>query len=112
VAKAGIIPEPGMRIQRQVGAVDRKIVFEEQPEEFVPFARPRVRRAPKKPVMNNQKISTSAHSHSDGSERGIHRCGEPGYLSPIFGLESVDGPVVVFDFRGSEQLVAVSDDRG
>src|SRR4051794_2309414 len=66
--------------------------------------------APEKSVMNNQQIGPGIDGQPDGGQAGVDRGGDFRYRAGIFNLQSIGGAIVVFDFGGAEQVVAVLDD--
>src|SRR5206468_6884078 len=49
-AKLGVVPQPGMRIERQVRAVNRQIALQQQTQQLVALLRPGMRGSPEQPV--------------------------------------------------------------
>jgi len=94
-AELRIVPEPGMRIQRQVRTINRQIVFHEQPEQFVFFARPRMRWRPEQSVMHNHQIRPGGDGEFHGGETGIHRRRNARDRAGVPGLQTVHRAVVI-----------------
>ena len=99
-----------MRIERQVRTVNRQIIFNQQPEQFVFFARPRMRRRPEQSVMHNHQIRPGGNGELHGGEAGVHRRRDARDSAGVPGLQAVDRAIVISDCVGAEQLVAVLDD--
>jgi len=111
-AKPRIISQPWMGIQREMRTVNRQIIFQQQPQELVTLSRPWVGRPPKKPMMDQQKISAGADRQTHSGKRGVHGGGNSSDRAVVFGLQSVDRPVVIFNLGSAQKLVAMADDGG
>ena len=96
-AKLRVIAEFRMRVERQVRTVNRQIVFDQQPEQFVFFPRPRMRRRPEQSVMDDEQIRLGGDGEFDRGEAGIHGGGDAGDRAAIVHLQSVRRAVVIAD---------------
>ena len=110
-AELGVVAKFGMRVQRQMRAVDGEVVLEQQSQQFVSLACPRMRRSPKKSVMDNQEISVGANSQFDCGQRGIYGGGDAGDGAAIFDLQAVGGSIVIFYVGGTQHAIAMRDNR-
>ena len=106
-----VVAQPGVGIQRQVRAVNREVMLYEAADQLVAFARPRVRRAPKEPVMHHQQVRFSRHRQPDGRERRVHGRGDPRYGPIILNLKAVGSALVILHLRRTQQAVAVANKR-
>ena len=101
-----------MRVERQVRTVDGQIVFHQQPEQFVSFARPWMRRRPEQSVMHDEQIRFGGDGEFDRGKAGVHGGGDFGDRSPAIHLQSVGRAVVITDGFRAEQLVAMFNNGG
>ena len=102
-AKLRVVAEPGMRIERQVRTVNRQVVFHQQPEQLIFFARPRMRRRPEQSVMDDEQIRFGGDGEFHGGEAGVHRRRDARDSAGVPGLQAIDRAVVIADFFGAEQ---------
>ena len=111
-AEPGVVAKLGMRVERQVRTVNRQIIFQQQPQQFVFFARPRMRRAPEQSVMHDHQVRLRRDGQLHRRQAGIHRRRDARDHAAIFDLQTIRCTVVVFDFIRAQQTVAVLDDGG
>jgi len=84
-----------VRIQRQVRAVNRKVVLDQAADQLVTLSRPGVGGSPKKSVMHQQKVGFSNYRQPDGCEGRVHGRCDPGHCTIILHLEPVGSPLVI-----------------
>lgn len=91
-----------MGIERQMGAVDGEVVFQQELKEFVAFAGPGMGWAPEESVVDDEEIGLGGDGECDGGEGGIDGGSDAGDGAVVFDLEAIEGAVVVFDVAGAE----------
>jgi hypothetical protein len=65
-ANPGIIAEFGMCVEREMGAVNGEVGFDEQPELLVAGTDPRVGRRPEKAMVDNEEVGLSRSGELEG----------------------------------------------
>ena len=105
-----VVAKPGMRIQRQVRTVNGQIVFDEQPEQFITLAGPRMRFGPEQAVMNDEQVRPRGNGHGHGGKTGVHGRSEARDGAGIFHLQAIDRAVVIAEGGGAENFIAMTDD--
>jgi hypothetical protein len=106
----GVVAELRVGIEREVGAVDGEVVFEEEFEEGVAFAGPGMGGAPEEAVVNDEEIGAGGDGFLDGGGGGVDGGGDFGDGAVVLNLEAVDGAGVIGEFGGAEVAVAMGDD--
>src|ERR1043166_8781246 len=101
-----------MSIEWQMGAVKRQIMLHKQANQFVAFARPRMRRPPEQAMVHNKQICFCFYRQPDSGKAGIDRCCNARDTSPILDLESVGCALVIVNFSGAKQPVTIAYDLG
>lgn len=96
-AKLRVVPELGMEIQRQMGAVDGEIVLNQEPQHLMVLARPRLSWAPEQTVMNDEQVGLGRDCEADGGQGGVDGGGDSCDLPAVLHLKSVDSTGVVVD---------------
>ena len=106
-AKLGVVAESRMRVERQVRAVNSDVVIEQQPQQLVAIAGPRMRRPPEKPVMYDQQIRPGGDRFFDRGRRGIDCGSDVRHAAAILRLQAVHRAGPVLERLGLEGAVAV-----
>src|SRR6185295_2212880 len=99
-----------VRVEWQMGAVNGKIIFEQQSEQRVVRARPRLARVPKQAVVHDEQVGPRGDGQPDGGQAGVHGGGDARDGTAIFHLQPVERAVVVLDIGGAQRAVAIEDD--
>lgn len=95
-----------MNIQRQMRAVDRQIVVQQEPEQLVTFSRPRMCLAPKQTMMNDEQIRFRLDRHPRRDKAGIDRGSHPAHSPSVLHLESVHRARPIVEFGWTKQFIA------
>jgi hypothetical protein len=109
-AELRVIAQARMGIERQMRAIHGQIILDQKRQYFAAFAGPGMGSAPEKTVVNNQQIGPGSDGKPGRRQAGINRGGNFRNPPAIFNLQSVDRAIVVFDFGGAQQVIAVADD--
>src|SRR5260370_40252162 len=99
-AEERVVAKATMGIQRQVGAINGEVAFEQATEQLITFASPRMRRAPKKSVMHDQQVCFCSEGEVNSGQTGIHGGGDAGDGAAVFDLQTVGRAVVSCHFGG------------
>jgi hypothetical protein len=111
-AQLRIIPQPRVRVERQVGTVNRQIVFDKQPEQFASFARPRMRWRPEQAMMHDQQIRPGRDGEFYRGQACVHGGGQAADRAAILHLQTVGRAVIIAKSLCAQDFVAVGDDGG
>ena len=111
-AKPRVVAQARMRVERQVRTVNRQIVLQQQPQQFVTFPGPRMARTPKQPVMNQQQVGLGRDGEPDRGQARVHRRGQARDRAAVFHLQPVDRPFPITEFIRAQQPIAMAHQRG
>ena len=111
-AEAGVVAEAGMRVQRQMGTVNRQVMLQQAAQQLVAGAGPGMRRRPKKPVMHQQQVRPGGDRQPGRGQARVHRRGDPSDGAAVLDLEAVGGAFVILHPGRLQHPVAVADNGG
>lgn len=97
-----------MEVQWEMRAVNSQIMVEEQAQQFMPLAGPRMCGGPEQPMMNNEQVRLGCDGQANGSQAGIDSSSDAGNVTAVFHLQAVDGAVPILDLISTEESVAIS----
>ena len=96
-----------MKIERQVRTVNREIVFDQQPHQFITFPGPWMSGAPKKSVMNDEQICFRCDCQFYCGNTRVHCCGNFCDTAGIFHLQAIHRAVIIRNFARAKNFIAV-----
>ena len=99
-----------MRVQRQVRTVNREVILDQQPEQFIAFRRPGMAGTPEQPVMHDQQFGPGRSGQLHGRQTGVHRRGDSLHRAAIFHLQPVDRPFPVTELIRAQQPITKAHD--
>jgi len=85
-AKADVVAEARMQIERKMCAVHGHIIFHQCADEIAFFAHPRLLRVPEEAVMHEQQVRLLCCSLTYSGETGIHSGGDAADFAVILHL--------------------------
>ena len=91
--------------------VDRQVMIEQEAQQFITPARPRVCWSPEKAMMNEQEVGAGFRGLAHSGETGIHSRRDFGDGAAILHLQAVDRPGPIRKLSRAQDLVAISDKR-
>ena len=94
-------------LARRMRAVHGEVVFDEFADELSLLAGPRLLRAPKQTVVDDEQIRLRRGSHSHGGEGGVDGGGDARNGAVVFHLQPVHRAVVILDGIDAQSAVAV-----
>ena len=111
-AKPRVVAQLRMRVQRQMRTVNRQIVFQQQPQQFVAPAGPWMGRRPEQPVMRDQQVRPGRDGQFHRRQARVHRGGDARDAAAVLRLQPVHRAVIVADGLRAKNPVQVTDDGG
>ena len=107
-----VIAENRMHIEREMGAVERKVMLEGALEHPPPAARNRLQARPEQTVVHDEKIDPALDRRVDRARGSIDRGANPGHSAGIFDLQTIQRIRPVGDLADPQEVVAVIDQLG
>ena len=99
-----------MQIEREMGAVNREIIFERELQLPAQCSSHGTQARPKHPVMDNEQVGAALCAFLEGAAGDIHcRCNFL-YLAGILHLQAVERVLVILNFAKPQIGIAVTDD--
>jgi len=102
-----VVAEAWVQIQRHMRAVNGEVVFDEFADELSFFSNPRLLRAPKQAMVDEQQIGLRRGGEAYGGEGGVDGGGDACDGAVVFHLQAVHRAVVIFDGADAQSAVAV-----
>jgi hypothetical protein len=108
--KLGVVPEDGMDIEREMGAVEGKIVPENLFEHAPAAARDRLQARPEQAVVDNEEVHAAPDGKIDRADRGIDGRAYFRDRAGILDLQTVQGIRPIIDLAKAQMFVRIGDD--
>src|SRR2546427_8095466 len=109
-AKLRVVAQSRVSVQREMRTVNGQIVFEQQCQQLVTRARPRMTRVPEQSVVHNQQVRPRRGSQLHGGAARVHGGGNAADRATVFHLQTVCRAIPIVELGGAQQTIAMSHD--